>query len=55
MSDGVWKYAGWQKIIELASEQRGQALLNAIQSAARLKGSGRFPDDFTVVMFGESA
>lgn len=51
MSDGVWKYAGWQRITDAARRESGAALLTALQSAARLPGSGRFPDDFTVVVF----
>jgi len=51
MSDGVWKYAGWQRILDAARRESGATLLAALQSAARLPGSGRFPDDFTVVVF----
>jgi hypothetical protein len=51
MSDGVWKYAGWQRIVEAARRESGDALLAALQAATRLPGSGRFPDDFTVVLF----
>jgi hypothetical protein len=48
MSDGVWKYAGWGAIV--AAAPRGRALLGALQAQARLPGSGRFPDDFTLVL-----
>jgi hypothetical protein len=51
MSDGVWKYAGWQRIAEAARQSWGEPLLTALQAAARLPGSGTFPDDFTVVVF----
>ena len=50
MTDGVWKYAGWDRIRTLATELAGEELLAALQVAARLPGSGRFPDDFTVVL-----
>ena len=53
MSDGVWKYVGWRKLIEAVSSLRGRALLDHLQEQARLK-SGRFPDDFTITLF-ESA
>jgi hypothetical protein len=51
MSDGVWKYAGWERITVALWHEGGEALLAALQAAARLPGSGRFPDDFTVVLF----
>jgi serine/threonine protein phosphatase PrpC len=55
MSDGVWKYVGWQRVVEVASHERGQGMLEALQQLARLPGSGQFPDDFTVVLLEESA
>jgi hypothetical protein len=51
MSDGVWKYVGWDKLIETAAAARGQALLGALQGLARLPRSGRFPDDFALAAF----
>ena len=53
MSDGVWKYVGWKKLIEAVSSLQGQTLIAYVQEQARLK-SGRFPDDFTLALF-ESA
>lgn len=50
MTDGVWKYVGWPRVRELAARLGGEELLAALQAAARLPGSGRFPDDFTVVL-----
>jgi PPM family protein phosphatase len=50
MSDGVWKYVGWKKLIEAVSSLRGQALIDQLQEQARLQ-SGRFPDDFTLTLF----
>jgi serine/threonine protein phosphatase PrpC len=55
MSDGVWKYVGWERVIEVASRERGQGMLEALQQLARLPGSGQFPDDFTVVLLEETA
>ncbi len=51
MSDGVWKYAGWSRIREAVLAVRGPQLIERLQELARLSGSGRFPDDFTVVAF----
>ncbi len=50
MTDGVWKYVGWKRVIEVAQRARGAELLLQLDKAARLPGSGQFPDDFTVVL-----
>jgi hypothetical protein len=55
VSDGVWKYVGWDWVVRLASAERGQCLIEGLQAGARLRGSGRFPDDFTVVLFERAA
>jgi serine/threonine protein phosphatase PrpC len=51
MSDGVWKYVGWEGVVQAVLQERGQRLLETLQSRARLTGSGRFQDDFTLVAF----
>jgi hypothetical protein len=50
MSDGVWKYAGWENIIDAAKRRSGNDLIEALAAEVRLPGSGRFPDDFTAVV-----
>ena len=50
MSDGVWKYVGWDKIAKAASEVRGERLVATLLENARLR-SGGLQDDFTVVAF----
>lgn len=50
MTDGVWKYAGWDAVKGLAGELRGEELIAALAARARLPGSGTFPDDFTVAV-----
>lgn len=50
MSDGVWKYVGWDRIAETIALLRGQALVEALAGMARLTGSQRFQDDFTLVV-----
>jgi PPM family protein phosphatase len=50
MSDGVWKYARWDRIKESAQSLRGQALIEAIKDSARLNRSGKLQDDFTLVV-----
>lgn len=55
MSDGAWKYVGWERIVGAARRDRGAALIAELQRLARLPGSGEFPDDFTVVVLEEQA
>jgi hypothetical protein len=50
MSDGVWKYVGWERVVAIARRTRGRFAIAELQGAARLRGSGRFQDDFTVVV-----
>jgi hypothetical protein len=50
MTDGVWKYAGWETVREESRGRRGQAIVDAIAARARLPRSGAFPDDFTLVL-----
>lgn len=55
MTDGVWKYVGWDRIFELTKSHRGASVLDGLQEPARLPGSGKFQDDFTVVALQQSA
>ena len=50
VSDGVWKYAGWERVWDCAAKLGGEELIAALQIAARLPLTGEFPDDFTVVL-----
>jgi len=50
VSDGVWKYVGWERVIAAARAKSGRDLLAELERAARLPGSGRFQDDFTAVL-----
>jgi serine/threonine protein phosphatase PrpC len=50
VTDGVWKYAGWEAVRTALTRLAGEELLAALQAAARLPGTGAFPDDFTVVL-----
>jgi hypothetical protein len=51
MSDGVWKYVGWDNVFKAASEQDGPKIIETIRERARLPGSGNLQDDFTLVAF----
>jgi serine/threonine protein phosphatase PrpC len=50
LTDGVWKYVGWDRVIETTRRERGKDLLKELERAARLPRSGRFQDDFTAVL-----
>jgi serine/threonine protein phosphatase PrpC len=50
MSDGVWKYASWDRVWDCAARLSGDELIEELQTAARLRTTGEFPDDFTVVL-----
>ena len=51
LSDGVWKYVGWERLSRAAESARGKALSETLQAFARLPRSGHFPDDFTLIAF----
>jgi hypothetical protein len=53
MSDGVWKYAGWDRVRRTASGMLGQPLIDALRKLAGLPGSGRLQDDFTLIALQE--
>lgn len=56
MSDGVWKYASWERVWDCVVRLSGEELLAELQAAAQLKATGEFLDDFTVVLLeGDSA
>ena len=50
MSDGVWKYAGWENILNLDPTRRVEEIVAALLARARLRGGG-LQDDFTLVAF----
>ena len=54
MTDGVWKYVGWERVIEILGQEGGAEAIARMQARARLPGSGRFQDDFTVVVIEPS-
>src|SRR5262249_22215158 len=49
LTDGVWKYVGWQDVFKIASEYRGQEMIGALLERARLKQSRQLQDDFTIL------
>jgi hypothetical protein len=55
LTDGVWKYAGWDRVIGVARSHRGPSVLDGLASLARLPRTGAFPDDFTAVVLDAAA
>lgn len=54
VTDGVWKYVGWLRLADAARRFAGAALIDELQRAARLPGSGGLQDDFTVVLLEQT-
>jgi serine/threonine protein phosphatase PrpC len=50
MSDGVWKYAGWEAIIERCRAENGQELIKVLREAAASRTRGKLSDDFSIVL-----
>ena len=50
LSDGVWKYAGWEKVSYAASHLTGDDLVKTLRKQVGLPGSRRLQDDFTLVL-----
>jgi hypothetical protein len=51
VSDGVWKYTGWDRLIALMRRHRGRDLTNALRAAAIKPGNLGLPDDFSIASF----
>lgn len=54
MSDGVWKYTGWEPIFRIVSEHSGRRMIEGLRRSASLQGSRRLQDDFTLVVVQDS-
>jgi len=51
VSDGVWKYAGWDRMIALMRRRGGRDLVDALRAAAIKPGNSGLPDDFSIASF----
>lgn len=51
MTDGVWKYAGWDSIFAAASEENDEVILRKLSEKSALPRTGGLQDDFTLVVF----
>jgi hypothetical protein len=50
MSDGVWKYAGWDQVIEVGQEMRVQEISACLRNRASIGRNRTLQDDFTLVI-----
>ena len=50
MSDGVWKYTGWEAIVERYRREGGQALISSLRDVAAFNNGGRLFDDFSLIL-----
>lgn len=50
MSDGVWKYTGWDPIFRSVARKESAAIIEFLRRYAALPDSGRLQDDFTLLV-----
>ena len=50
MTDGVWKYAGWNDILNIAPGRQGEEIIDALLGRARLQRTQELQDDFTLIV-----
>ena len=50
MSDGVWKYLGWDCIFNTSSSFNGQFIIDTLFSSLMDFQRGYLPDDFSIVL-----
>lgn len=55
VSDGVWKYVGWEQMARIATRYEGQETIEALRRAALAANGGRMQDDFSVVLLSGAA
>jgi hypothetical protein len=53
MTDGVWKYTGWDTIFLAASQDSGEGIIRSLLERARLPRSGKLQDDFTLLVLSD--
>lgn len=51
VSDGVWKYVGWDRVAEVVRAHHGEEAIASLREAAIAASGGRLSDDFTVALF----
>jgi len=50
MTDGVWKYVGWDQVLRVARETSSESIVPRLLEQAKLQRSGALQDDFTLVV-----
>ena len=50
MSDGVWKYVGWETIIGRCGADSGHGLMSSLRNIAAQNTGGTLLDDFSVIL-----
>lgn len=50
ISDGVWKYVGWETIGQRTRQKEGQELIASLRQTAAEASGGELPDDFSVAL-----
>lgn len=51
MTDGVWKYTGWEPIFRIAAQhERGRNIIDALRDRVTMTCGLRLNDDFTIVV-----
>ncbi|MGH7223090.1 MAG: hypothetical protein ACRELF_07675 [Gemmataceae bacterium] len=51
MTDGVWKYAGWETINAAAAEGTSESIIRLLRAKAALPRTNGLQDDFTLAIF----
>ncbi len=50
MSDGVWKFIGWETIIKRCGADSGQELMSSLRDVAAKNTGGTLADDFSLIL-----
>jgi PPM family protein phosphatase len=50
MTDGVWKYAGWDSLLQVRPDEAPQRVLDRLRDRAALPVTGDLQDDFTLLI-----
>ena len=53
VSDGVWKYTGWEPLLEITHEQSGEQTVTALLRRGQMTTHCPPQDDFTILMVTE--
>jgi PPM family protein phosphatase len=54
MTDGVWKYVGWDRIGKALREKTGRSALDELRQMAALPHTSELQDDFTAILLTEA-